>query len=190
MAITPPVIPSRAVVRGAPSPMSFVTFIIIGIKIASVPPRTTIIVKNWGWLLLNDFMISNLLLYALWAMFLMYKIVKIDRDSLIMLIQKESNCGKTRKWTRVIMQISTGSIHSFRVCGFIIDDKTSSGLSDVFKAVSSAWGSLRSWVLFSVMRFSYLLWEDMVVTRIRQAGVLKPQVKVRELRVGQAEMPP
>ena len=30
----------------------------------------------------------------------------------------------------------------------------------------------------------------MVVTRIRQAGVLKPQVKVRELRVGQAEMPP
>lgn len=27
----------------------------------------------------------------------------------------------------------------------------------------------------------------MVVTRIRQAGDLKPQVKVRELRVGQAE---
>ena len=30
-------------------------------------------------------------------MFLMYIIVKTDRDSLIMLIQKESNCGKTRK---------------------------------------------------------------------------------------------
>ena len=29
----------------------------------------------------------------------------------------------------------------------------------------------------------------MVVTRIRQAGSLKPQVKVRELRVGQVEMP-
>ena len=29
----------------------------------------------------------------------------------------------------------------------------------------------------------------MVVTRIRQAGSLKPQVKVGELRVGQAEMP-
>ena len=42
------------------------------------------------------------------------------------------------------MQISTGSTYSFRVCGFIIDDKTSSGLSDVLKAVSSAWGSLHS----------------------------------------------
>lgn len=30
----------------------------------------------------------------------------------------------------------------------------------------------------------------MVVTSIRQAGSLKPQVKVRELRVGQAEIPP
>ena len=30
----------------------------------------------------------------------------------------------------------------------------------------------------------------MVVTRIRHAGRLKPQVKVRELRVGQAEIPP
>lgn len=29
----------------------------------------------------------------------------------------------------------------------------------------------------------------MVVTRIRQAGNLKPQVKLEELRVGQAEMP-
>lgn len=29
----------------------------------------------------------------------------------------------------------------------------------------------------------------MVVTSIRQVGGLKPQVKVRELRVGQAEMP-
>ena len=29
----------------------------------------------------------------------------------------------------------------------------------------------------------------MVVTRIRQVGNLKPQVKVRELRVGQAEIP-
>lgn len=28
----------------------------------------------------------------------------------------------------------------------------------------------------------------MVLTSIRQAGSLKPQVKVRELRVGQAEM--
>ena len=36
---------------------------------------------------------------------------------------------------------------------------------------------------------SCLLWEDMVVTSIRQAGSLKPQVKVRELRVGQAEIP-
>ena len=30
----------------------------------------------------------------------------------------------------------------------------------------------------------------MVVTRIRQVGRLKPQVNVRELRGGQAEMPP
>ena len=30
----------------------------------------------------------------------------------------------------------------------------------------------------------------MVVTRIRQVGNLKPQVKVEEFRVGQAEMPP
>ena len=30
----------------------------------------------------------------------------------------------------------------------------------------------------------------MVLTSIRQAGSLKPQVKVRELRVGQAEMSP
>ena len=30
----------------------------------------------------------------------------------------------------------------------------------------------------------------MVVTSIRQAGSLKPQVKVRELRVGQAKTPP
>ena len=30
----------------------------------------------------------------------------------------------------------------------------------------------------------------MVLTRIRQAGRLKPQVKVEELRVGQAEIPP
>ena len=30
----------------------------------------------------------------------------------------------------------------------------------------------------------------MVVTSIRQTGSLKPQVKVRELRVGQAEIPP
>ena len=29
----------------------------------------------------------------------------------------------------------------------------------------------------------------MVVTRIRQAGSLKPQVKVEKLRVGQAEIP-
>ena len=29
----------------------------------------------------------------------------------------------------------------------------------------------------------------MIVTSIRQAGTLKPQVKVRELRVGQAEIP-
>ena len=29
----------------------------------------------------------------------------------------------------------------------------------------------------------------MVVTSIRQAGSLKPQVRVRELRVGQAEIP-
>ena len=29
----------------------------------------------------------------------------------------------------------------------------------------------------------------MVVTSIRQAGSLKPQVKVEELRVGQAEIP-
>ena len=29
----------------------------------------------------------------------------------------------------------------------------------------------------------------MVVTRIRQVGSLKPQVKVRELRVGQVEIP-
>lgn len=29
----------------------------------------------------------------------------------------------------------------------------------------------------------------MFLTSIRQAGNLKPQVKVRELRVGQAEMP-
>lgn len=29
----------------------------------------------------------------------------------------------------------------------------------------------------------------MVVTRIRQAGSLKPQMKVRELRVGQAGIP-
>ena len=39
-------------------------------------------------------------------------------------------------------------------------------------------------------KVSYLLWEDMVVTSIRQAGSLKPQVKVRELRVGQAGIPP
>lgn len=37
---------------------------------------------------------------------------------------------------------------------------------------------------------SCLLREDMVVTSIRQAGSLKPQVRVQELRVGQAEMPP
>ena len=30
----------------------------------------------------------------------------------------------------------------------------------------------------------------MVVTRIRQVDSLKPQVRVRELRVGQAEIPP
>ena len=30
----------------------------------------------------------------------------------------------------------------------------------------------------------------MVVISIRQAGGLKPQVKVRELRVGQVEIPP
>ena len=30
----------------------------------------------------------------------------------------------------------------------------------------------------------------MVVTSIRQAGSLKPQVKVRESRVGQVEIPP
>jgi len=29
----------------------------------------------------------------------------------------------------------------------------------------------------------------MVVTRIRQVGTLKPQVKVRELRIGQAGIP-
>lgn len=30
----------------------------------------------------------------------------------------------------------------------------------------------------------------MVLTSIREADALKPQVKVRELRVGQAEIPP
>ena len=30
----------------------------------------------------------------------------------------------------------------------------------------------------------------MVVIRIRQAGRLKPQVRVGELRIGQAEIPP
>ena len=45
-------------------------------------------------------------------------------------------------------------------------------------------------VPFGDMKVSCLLWEDMVVTRIRQAGSLKPQVKVGELRVGQAEILP
>ena len=43
--------------------------------------------------------------------------------------------------------------------------------------------------LLGDMRGSYLLREDMVVTSIRQAGSFKPQVRVGELRVGQAEMP-
>ena len=45
-------------------------------------------------------------------------------------------------------------------------------------------------VLLGDIRDSCLLWEDKVVTSIRQVGSLKPQVKVRELRVGQAEMLP
>ena len=43
--------------------------------------------------------------------------------------------------------------------------------------------------LLGDMKVSCLLWEDMVVTSIRQAGTLKPQVKVGELRTGQAEIP-
>lgn len=50
------------------------------------------------------------------------------------------------------------------------------------------WGSEE--VSCSDTGFSYLLWEDMVLTSIRQAGSLKPQVNVRELRGRQAEMPP
>ena len=38
-------------------------------------------------------------------------------------------------------------------------------------------------------KVSYLLWEDMVLTSIREADALKPQVKVREMCVGQAETP-
>lgn len=44
-------------------------------------------------------------------------------------------------------------------------------------------------LLCSCIGVSCLLREDGGVTSIRQVGSLKPQVKVRELRVGQVEIP-